>query len=104
MTNNFVNKAGLEKIPAEYYLQLVGENRNKVQGPMYAFDMITNKGKQYSLCGYGIDKITDVVAPVDLSEVRSLFPHLPDQVFQSLDEKPLDILVGLNFLGLHPEG
>ena len=33
-----------------------------------------------------------------------MFPHVPDKVFDCLDEKPLDILMGLKFLGLHPEG
>ena len=39
-----------------------------------------------------------------MSGFRHLFPHRHDKVFESLTEKPLDILVGLNFLGLHPEG
>jgi hypothetical protein len=39
-----------------------------------------------------------------LSAVRSIFPHVPEEAFKSVDEKPLDILVGLFFVGLHPSG
>ena len=54
--------------------------------------------------GYGIDVITDPVEPVDLSNIRFLFPHVPQDAFETLDRKPLDILVGLNFFGMHPKG
>ena len=104
ITHSYAKKAGLEEVPAKYYMQVVGEGWKKVEGVMYIFDMISNKGKKMRMWGYGIDRITDPVSPVDLSEIRHLFPHVPDIAFKSLEEKPLDILVGLNFLGLHPEG
>ena len=85
-------------------MQVVGEDWKKVKGPMYSFDLQNSEGKLRRIWGYGIEKITDPVPSVDMSGVRHLFPHLPDKVFESLTEKPLDILVGLNFLGLHPEG
>ena len=36
--------------------------------------------------------------------MRNLFPHIPENVFVKTEEKPLDILLGVNFFGLHPEG
>ena len=104
VTFDFAKRAGLQAIPAEYLMQVVGEDWKKVKGPMYSFDLQNNEGKLRRIWGYGIEKITDPVPSVDMSGVRHLFPHLPDKVFESLTEKPLDILVGLNFLGLHPEG
>ena len=48
---------------------------------MYSFNLTTNQGKKRKVWGYGIDKISDAVPVVDLSEIRHLFPHVPDKVF-----------------------
>ena len=39
-----------------------------------------------------------------MSPVRHLFPHISDEVFQPLLKRRIDILIGLNFNGLHPSG
>ena len=57
--------------------------------------------KQHSIWGYGIDHIID---PVDLSGIRKLFPHVPSDTFTPLQQKRIDILMGINFNGLHPSG
>ena len=41
---------------------------------------------------------------VDLTKVQHLFPHLPKSVFESKPSRSPDILLGNNFLGLHPSG
>ena len=42
--------------------------------------------------------------PVDLHPVRHLFPHIPDNVFDALAKKEIDVLIGMNFFSLHPSG
>ena len=71
---------------------------------MYTFNLISNKGVIYKLWGYGIERISDSIPAVDFNEARNLFPHVPNAAFDVLEEKPVDILIGLNFYGLHPEG
>ena len=104
VTHDYAKKAGLEEIPAEYCMQVVGKGWEKVKDVMYVFDLEFSNGEKVKVWGYGIDVITDPVEPVDLSKICSLFPHVPQEAFETLDRKPLDILVGLNFFGLHPEG
>ena len=71
---------------------------------MYNFSLVKKDGEHVKVWGYGINKITDPTASTDLSEIRSVIPHVPDEIFKPPDEKPLDILVGTNFFGLHPAG
>ena len=104
ITNSFAKRAGLEEIPAEYYMQVVGQEWEKVKGSVYKFRLESNRGKKYEVWGYGIDKISDPVPSTDLSTIRNLFPHVPEEVFIKTEEKPLDILIGVSFFGLHPEG
>ena len=77
VTNSFAKRAGLEEIPAEYYMQVVGKEWEKVKGPVYKFCLESNRGKKYEVWGYGIDKISDPVPSIDLSTIRNLFPHVP---------------------------
>ena len=42
--------------------------------------------------------------PIDLRKVRHFFPTLPACAFTCVPERQIDILLGLNFLGLHPRG
>ena len=41
---------------------------------------------------------------LDLTCLRSLFPHNPKEVFTPTEKKTADILMGNSFLGLHPDG
>ena len=42
--------------------------------------------------------------PIDMSPLMHLFPNVPDEAFVPRVKKPVDILIGNNFLGLHPSG
>ena len=53
---------------------------------------------------YGIDQIMEPSEQTDLSKVRDLFPHVPTEVFAPRPRKDVDILMGNNFLSLHPNG
>ena len=51
-----------------------------------------------------MEKIMEPPEPADLSLIRHLFPHVPGEVFATRPSKDVDILMGTNFLGLHPNG
>ena len=51
-----------------------------------------------------MEEIIDSPDPVNLKPVRHLFPHIPEDVFEELPKKPIDLLIGLNFFSLHPDG
>ena len=46
----------------------------------------------------------DAQDPIDLHPVHHLFPHIPDNVFDALVKKDIDVLIGMNFFSLHPSG
>ena len=85
-------------------MKVVGGCYEKVKTNIYELDLVDKFGKRHSIWGYGIDTIIDPDDPVDLAPVRSLFPHLPREVFLPLPKKRVDILIGLNFNSLHPSG
>ena len=104
VTYEFAKRAGLKPIPVEYRMQVVNKKWETIKGSMYIFDLTKSNGEKMKIWGYGIDDITDAIPAIDLTEIRSTFPHVPEEAFVSLKEKKLDILIGLNFLSLHPSG
>ena len=40
----------------------------------------------------------------DLSPIRKLFPHIPQEAFAALENKEVDVLIGLNMMELQPAG
>ena len=71
---------------------------------MYQIELFDNTGKAHTIWGYGCSKIMSPYDSVDLRKVRHLFPDLPDEAFQFIPERRIDILLGLNSFGLHPHG
>ena len=53
---------------------------------------------------FGIDDIMAEPDPVDLQSIRHLFPHVPSKAFVPTKKKPINLLIGNNFLSLHPSG
>ena len=103
VNNSFAQENHLKSRDATVTMKVVGGVK-KMKVKIYEFDIGDMYGKQHHIWGYGIDNIIDPDDPVDLSQVRSLFPHVPDQAFQTLPKKRIDILVGLNYNTLHPSG
>ena len=88
-----------------YRLSVVGGDLDTVKdGVIYEFTVVDNFGQKHNLWGYGIDHIIDPPEAVDLRPVRRLFPHVPDNVFDALPSKPVDLLIGINYFALHPDG
>ena len=81
---------------------MVGNKGEPEQGCYYEFELVKNNGFRKNVWVSGIDKVMEPPDHVDLSSVHHLFPHLPSSVFQPRPQKSPDILLGNNFLCLHP--
>ena len=101
--NKFAKERNLKSRQSTVTMKVVGAVQ-KVETMIYELDVEDMYGKQHTVWGYGMDKIIDEDDPVDLAPIRSLFPHVPDQAFQPLPKRRIDILIGLNFNELHPSG
>ena len=103
INNDFAKENNLRSRPAAVTMKVVGDVK-KMDVMIYELDLQDMYGKQHSIWGYGIDHIMDPDEPVDLSSVKSLFPHVPDRAFFPLPKRRIDILIGLNYNSLHPYG
>lgn len=103
VNNDFAKENNLKSRDATVTMKVVGDVK-KMEVKIYELDLGDMYGKQHHVWGYGIDNIIDPDEPVELSQVRSLFPHVPDQAFSSLPKKRIDLLIGLNYNSLHPNG
>ena len=100
----FAEKMKFRSHKVSYKLSAVGTNDTIKDGVVYEFDVVDRSGQVYRLWGFGVAEIIDPPDPVNLKPVRGLFPHVPDDVFDELPKKPIDLLIGLNFFSLHPDG
>ena len=104
VNNDFAREQKLRSQSVKYKLAVAGGKESVEDGVIYEVDLVDNNGRVHSIWGFGLDTIIDPPDAVDLQPVRHLFPHVPDDVFQQLPQKRIDILVGLNFFSLHPDG
>ena len=104
INDEFAKENKLFRRKAAISLNVAGGGQETLQTEIYEVDLVDRLGGRHAVWGYGLEKIIDPEEPVDLSLVRDLFPHIPSEVFQGLPKKRVDILVGLNFNGLHPSG
>ena len=102
--NTFAKKMKFRTHPVSYKLSAVGTTDIVKDGIIYEFDVVDRSGQVHSIWGFGVDEIIDPPDPVNLQPVRDLFPHVPETVFDKLPKKPIDLLIGLNFFSLHPDG
>ena len=75
-----------------------------VEGKLWEVEITTMNGECKKIWGYGIPEIMETPDPVDKQGVREMFKHVPDEVFITLKKKPVDLLIGINKLSLHPSG
>ena len=85
-------------------MAVVGGKETIEKGVIHEIEMVENDGTEHKVWGFGIDTIMEPPEPVDMHAVRHLFPHVPADVFEPLPRKRIDMLVGLNFFSLHPDG
>ena len=102
--NNFAREQNLKSEDVIVNLELAGNKTERLETKIFQLELFDTNGIARSVWGYGCDKIMSPYDPVDLRKVRHLFPNLPDSAFYLVPERRIDILLGLNFFGLHPRG
>ena len=85
-------------------MNVAGGDKKRMEAKIYEFKLEDRFGNHFQIWGYGVKTIIEADDPVDPSPIRKLFPHIPAQVFQKLEKKRIDILIGLNFNHLFPTG
>ena len=104
VTHKYAKDNGFKRNDIVYRLDVVGNKGEVKKGGYYEFELELNDGTVRKLWAYGIDKIMEDPDPVDMSPVRHLLPNVPEEAFLPRMKKPVDILIGNNFLGIHPSG
>ena len=102
--NEFARELSLFRRKAAISLNVAGGGQETLETDIYEVDLLDRLGEKHAVWGYGLETIIEPEDPVDMSPVSYLFPHIPGEVFRSLPKKRVDILIGLNFNGLHPSG
>ena len=100
-THAWAKKAGLQGEDVTYFMRVVGEEYVKRNTKMYTLTLTDNNGESHDLEAFGIDSITKVERLPDLSNLKHLFPGVPDQVFCT-PTGAVDILIGSNYRSLQP--
>ena len=104
VTHDFARDCSMRKENIVFRLDVIGQQGELTTSCYYLFEPVLIDGSTRRVWAYGLDKIMQPSEPVDLSQVRNLFPHVPDEIFAYQPSKEVDILIGTNFLGLHPNG
>ena len=104
VTHDYARKCAMRSQNIVYRLDVVGQKGDSLDSCYYIFDLVMNSGSSRRVWAYGLDKIMEPSESTDLSQVRGFFPHVPSEVFAPHPMKEVDILMGNNFLGLHPNG
>ena len=104
INDDFAKEQGLQSTDVTVNLELASNKVETLKTKRYQIELYDNSGKAHLIWGYGCPKIMSPYESVNLKKVRHLFKELPDDAFQSIPEKRIDILLGLNFFGLHPHG
>ena len=104
VNDDFAKENDLPMKTTTITMNVAGGDKKRLEAKMYDWKMVDRNGVQYQLWGYGDATIIEADEPVDPSPIRKLFPHIPEAVFQQLQKKRIDILIGLNFNNLFPTG
>ena len=104
VTHRFARACGMKSQQVILRLSVVGQKGEAEEGCYYEFELVRNDGTTRKIWAYGIEEIMEPPDEIDLTQIKHLFPHLPSQAFSSIKSKSVDILIGNNFLGEHPNG
>ena len=104
INNSFAEELDLIPITATVIMKTAGGDNKRLDVNIFELSLIDRSGNSHRVWGYGVNNILDPDDPVDTSKVRSLFPHVPSDVFQKLEKKRIDLLIGINYNGLFPVG
>ena len=81
----------------------MGQSYQEKTNLLYKFQLQEKEGRRHKIKALGIEMITEIKDPVDLSSVRDLFPDAPDEVFNR-PRGEVDVLLGCNYRHLQPTG
>ena len=98
----FANQLRSQKI--KYRIKAVGVPERIEEAYIFIFELEDRFNKPTCVWAYGIDHIMPSPPDVNLSPVRCLFPHIPGEAFVTDNSGDVVLLIGNNFLGLHPSG
>ena len=104
VTHRFARACGMKSQQVILRLSVVGQKGEAEEGCYYEFELVRNDGTTRKIWAYGIEEIMEPPDEIDLTQIKHLFPHLPRRAFSSIKSKSVDILIGNNFLGEHPNG
>ena len=104
INDDFAAEQGLQSTNVVVQLELAANKVEKLDTKIYQLDLYDKDGEKRSIWGYGCPTIMSPYDSIDLRKIRHLFPDLPDSAFRFIPERRIDILLGLNFFGLHPHG
>ena len=100
----YAKKCNLISKEVVYMMETVGDvSPRQVKSNLYLLDLVDKYGNVHGIWGYGTHKIMSSSVP-DLTQIRNLFPHVPDEAFKPLPVKEVDVLIGLNVNELQPAG
>ena len=88
----------------KYRMRTVGVPEKVKEAEIYMFEVEDNFGIKTKTWAYGIEEIMPAPDSVDLNAIRHLFPHIPSHVFRPRPRKDVKLLIGNNFMALHPSG
>ena len=102
--NDFATQQRFPKENVKLRLKSPGIPERIEETCYYTFVVTDNHGTATKVWAFGVDDIIDCPDHVDLSPIRHMFPHLPDGAFTAQPTSQVKILIGNNFLSLHPRG
>ena len=102
--HDFARENNLRSQRIKYKLKAVGAQERVEDTEFYMFEVEDNYGMKTKIWAFGIDEIMPAPEPVDLAPVEHLFPHIPEVAFKMKSKKQVQLLIGNNFLSLHPSG
>ena len=102
--NDFAKEQNLATQKIRMRLKTPGSAERIEDTQLYTFQVEDNNGVKTKVWAFGVDEIMPDPTRVDLRSVRHLFPHLPASAFDSPPTSQVKILIGNNFLALHPSG
>ena len=96
INNAFARENKLISTKVSYKIAVVGGKEVVEEGVVHEIELVDNCGTVHKVWGFGINLIMEPPDSVDAKVVRNLFPHVPDNIFDPLPKKRIDMLIGLN--------
>ena len=101
--DSYATQQDLPSQTVTYTLEAVGGKEEVVTSKIYKLKLVDRFGISHPIWAYGYSHIMSSEAP-DMSPLKMKLPHVPKEAFTSMSSGDIDLLMGLNFNHLFPEG